>query len=126
MDIQLRIEDGAVPKDHEIQTVLFLIKNGKTPKFLAERKVNHAKTPDIEMDDLEWEMKSPVGTGRENLEHAFKAAVKQSENIIFDLRRSKIPEQKSLAKLQRELALSRKAKRLYVATKKGELLYFEK
>ncbi len=126
MDIQIVMEDGAAPKDHEIQTVMFLIKHGKSPKFLAEKVSSHTKNPDIRMDNLEWEMKCPTGSGKENLEHAFKAAVKQSENILFDLRRSKIPHQKALAKLQRELALSRKAKRLYVIAKDNELLYFEK
>ena len=90
MDIQIQLEDGATPRDHEILTAIFLIKQGKSPKFLAERKIANTKTPDITMDNIEWEMKSPIGSGRENLEHAFKAAVKQSENIIVITKTSEL------------------------------------
>lgn len=126
MDVHILIEEGAVPLQHEITTYVFLVKKHKKPKFLAKKDISNVTSPDIFMDDMEWEMKSPIGSGRENLEHAFKAAVKQAENIIFDLRRSKIPDQKAITKLRRELSLSRKAKRLYVITKDEELLFFEK
>jgi hypothetical protein len=50
---------------------------------------NH-KTPDFLIDDVEWELKSPTGTGKYNIQHQIKAGAKQSANIIFDARRSRM------------------------------------
>jgi len=117
---------GVYPEKHEHDTADFFLKLGKDVYFIKPSRTKKTKNADVIIDGVVWEMKSPIGRGKENLEHAFKAAVKQSENIIFDLRRSKIPEQKALAKLQRELRLSKKAKRLLVITKQGEKFDFFK
>jgi hypothetical protein len=116
--------NGVVLKEHENATVVWLTENGYNVELIPPSPFS--KKPDIIVDDLEWEMKSPKGNGRENLEHAFKAAVKQSENIIFDLRRSKIAENKALTKLKRELNLSKKARRLIIITKAAKRLDFNK
>lgn len=47
------------------------------------------KTPDFIIDAIKWELKSPTGNGKYNVQHQIKAAAKQSSNVIFDARRSK-------------------------------------
>ena len=75
------------------------------------------------MNGLKWEMKSPKGKSRSTLEHAFQAAVKQSENIIFDLRRTDFPEEKSLATLSKLMMTSKRAKTLGIITKSKKITW---
>ena len=116
--------NGVILKEHENATVVWLTEHGFNVELILPSPFS--KKSNIIFNGLEWEMKSPKGDGKENLEHAFKAAVKQSENIIFDLRRSRIPENKALTKLKKELRLSKKAKRLIVITKAAKRLDFTK
>jgi hypothetical protein len=118
------ILNGVVLKEHENATVAWLTLAGFDIELIPPSPFS--KKPDLLMSGLEWEMKSPKGSGRENLEHAFKAAVKQSDNIIFDLRRSKISERNALIKLEREFNLSKKAKKLIIITKAGKNIDFNK
>jgi len=98
----IQFEDGAEPEPHEIQTALFLKKQGKNVKFLAPKNKNRVKTPDISMNRLEWEIKSPISSGSRVVEHALRSATKQSPNVILDLRRCKLNEEKALRQIYHE------------------------
>ncbi len=105
---------------HEVNTINYFISKNKfveivTPTF-------HRKSPNIVMDGVAWEMKAPKSNGKYTIEHAFQAASKQSENIIIDLRESKMPSQKALTKVKREAKLRTKLKRVLLITKSGRLL----
>ena len=121
---EILFEDGAEPEPHEIQTALFLRKSGKKVVFLAPQNKPGIKTPDIAMDGLRWEIKSPVSAGARSIEHAFRAAIKQSGNILFDLRRSKASDQVNLAKINRQIRLikGKELRRVLVITKDQQLL----
>lgn len=123
-DLNILFEDGAEPEPHEIQTALFLRKLGKEVKFLAPANQPGIKTPDILMGDLKWEIKSPVSNGSRAIEHAFRVAIKQSENILFDLRRSKGHDKTNLSKLKYtyKLVRGKKVKNLLVITKENSKL----
>lgn len=107
-DLTLLFEDGAEPEPHEIQTALFLRKLGKDVKFLAPANQDSVKTPDILMDGLKWEIKSPVSNASRTIEHAFRSALKQSDNVIFDLRRSKASDVANIGKIKYQVALLRR------------------
>jgi hypothetical protein len=115
-----------LPKDHEYSTVKFLSTLGHDIVFLKPNRVAGSKTPDIVMDNLKWEIKCPRGSGKYTIEHSFKAAVKQSENIIFDIRSMKTPQDKCLAKIKKNFDVSKSAKRLLIITKSHKLLDFYK
>ena len=120
----IQFEDGAAPQSHEIQTALFLKKHGKKITFLAPKNQNRIKTPDIKMDGKMWEIKSPVSTGSRTIEAAFRQALKQAENIIFDLRRSKANDSANISKINKQIGLisHKKLKRVIVITKAQEIL----
>ena len=117
-------EDGAEPEGHELNTALYLRKNGMKITFLAPKNVTGVKTPDILIDGVPWEMKSPVSAGARSIEHAFRDAIKQSENILFDLRRSKASDTANLAKIRYvyKLVRGKKVKRVVVITKSQKML----
>jgi hypothetical protein len=70
------------------------------------RKVN--ATPDFVINGVAWELKSPTGKGKRNVQHQFNRALKQSRNIIFDARQSKM----DIRKIRNQLNyFTKKAKR---------------
>ena len=78
------------------------------------------------MLNLDWEMKSPRSNGKYTIEHSFRSALKQSPNIIFDIRGSKMPEQKCIAEIERRFNDFKKVNRVMIVTKRQGLLDFNK
>ena len=113
---------GTNPEDHELDTVKLLVKLGIGVEFLVPSRLVGQKTADVRIKGEVWELKSPKGSGKYNIQHAFKGGAKQSKNLIFDLRRSPLPQQNVMRKLQRELRHSRYVKRVMVITNEGNLV----
>ena len=118
--------NGVVLHTHENATVVFLTEQGFNVELLPPVQRKGARTPDIRMLDLEWEMKSPRSNGKYTLEHSFRSALKQSPNIIFDIRGSKMPEKKCIAEIERRFNDFKKVKRVIIITKQQRLLDFKK
>ncbi|MDO5480097.1 MAG: hypothetical protein Q4F58_00275 [Candidatus Saccharibacteria bacterium] len=80
------------------------------------------KSPDFEMAGRCWEIKSPIKYSESSFEDNFKKAIKQSEHLIYDLRRlSSRDETKYMEQLERRKK-SRKVKTLLVISRDGQLL----
>ena len=110
------------PEKHELATAKYFSCLGKNVRFLPKSNVKGVHTPDIRMDRLEWEMKSPHGKTTECICDNMRDAVKQSCNIIIDLRRMSLPTKKCIDRIGRELTFRKSIKHLQVITKEGELL----
>ena len=78
---------------------------------------SNQKTPDFLIGGVKWEIKSPTGTGKYNVQHQIKAAAKQSGNVIFDSRRSKIHMTKLRNEVARQFKYSKAVKRLVLIDK---------
>jgi hypothetical protein len=118
----IQFEDGAEPEPHEIQTALFLKKKDKDVKFLAPKNRNLIKTPDILMDELKWEIKSPISNGSRVMEHALRSATKQSPNVIIDLRRCKLTDERALHQITFTAKQRTALRRLIVITKTQKII----
>ncbi|MCE7936801.1 hypothetical protein DYH10_03365 [Candidatus Saccharibacteria bacterium CPR2] len=118
--------NGVVLHTHENATVVFLTEQGFDVELLPPVQRKGARTPDIKMLDVEWEMKSPRSNGKYTIEHSFRSALKQSPYIIFDIRGSKIPQQKCIAEIERRFNDFKKVKRVIIITKTRKLLDFNK
>jgi len=118
--------NGVVLHTHENATVVFLTEQGFDIELLPPLQQKGARTPDIRMNDLEWEIKCPVGKSANTIKRAFKTALRQSQNIIFDLRGSKMTDAVNITKLEKEFSDIKSARRLIIITKKRELLDFYK
>jgi hypothetical protein len=115
--------NGVILEKHELRTVVFLSeKCGYNIELLPPSQRKDDKTPDMIMNGLKWEMKAPKSAGKYNIEHAIEEASKQSPNIIIDLRRSKMVQEKSLPKIKREAKMRKSIKRLVVITKGRKVL----
>lgn len=118
--------NGVVLKTHENATAVFLTEQGFDVELIPTSNIEGVHTPDIKMDGLKWEMKAPLGEGNQLMENTIQRALKQSQNIIVDLRYTKRHQTKCLRELEKQFLNKKGIKRLKVITKSGKTLDFEK
>lgn len=127
MRITIEKEVGALPSVSEMEVVDILVTR-KIPNqrvvFLKPSRAKGSKTPDLLIDDLYWEIKSVERLGKYTLDHALRAGLRQSENLIIDLRKLN----KALeAKVEKEFNMTRGWRGLIVVVRfSGECLTFKK
>lgn len=120
------IPNGVHLEKHEYDTIVFLTEMGMDIELIPPSNIPGRKTPDFIMNGLVWEMKSPKGKTRSTIEHAFQTAMKQSNNILFDIRRTQLPEAKTIIILEQLFSYSKGVKRLSIITRDHRLLDYKK
>ena len=120
------IPNGVSLEKHENNTIVFFTNLGHSIELIPPSNTPKVKSPDFIMDGKAWEMKSPQGGSRVTVEHAFKRAAKQSENIILDLRRTKIPTNQAETSIKKLFKTSRRVRALKVITREQELIDLKK
>lgn len=110
------------PSTREISAACILAKYFKTNiKFIPR---SNQRTPDFLINNLYWELKTPTGTGKYNLQHALRSAARQSENIIIDARFSKMNISKIRNELNYQFKKSLNIKRLLLIDKQKRIVDF--
>ena len=80
------------------------------------------KSPDLDVGGEIWELKSPMGDGKNTIHNVFVTSRKQSYNIVIDLRRCKMNEQKAFARIRNAYNKRRRKRcRLLVIDKKKKI-----
>lgn len=110
------------PSTREISAAYILAKYFKTNIEFIPR--SNQRTPDFLINNLYWELKTPTGTGKYNLQHTLRSAAKQSENIIIDARFSKMNISKIRNELNYQFKRSRNIKRLLLIDKQKRIVDF--
>lgn len=119
-----RIGRVIIPQDvnvwpHELSTARVLASDGRCVEFLPRIDGNRARSADILMGGVVWEMKSPE-TGRlSSLQRVLRRASKQSSNIIIDDARMRGVSDAAVEKELRRLKPLVKAIRRLVFVSKG-------
>ncbi|MBQ3353162.1 hypothetical protein IJG89_02350 [Candidatus Saccharibacteria bacterium] len=117
---QIVIPAGRKPWPHELRVASILALGGHSIVFLRESNV---RTPDILLDGVAYEIKSPKSSTANSLEHLLKKALKQSPNIIIDTSRMKNVRDDSIRKFLIVQAKSRRQiKKLMMITKQGQII----
>ena len=108
------------PSAKEISAAYILLEYfGKDIKFVAR---NNGKTPDFLIGGKYWELKSPTGDGKRNLQHTLSRALKQSQYIIIDTRFSKIHITKIKNYLTNEKQKNKQIKNLLLIDKQKNVI----
>lgn len=84
------------------------------------------KTPDVIINGVAWEIKCPGGNNYKTIERALHRGVRQSQNIILDLRFMKIPDQKLHQIVIRLFAHSRSIRKLKIIFRSQKVVDFRK
>lgn len=113
-------------KAHEYSTVKFLLNHGYDVELIPPSGIKGIRMPDIVMNGVAWEMKSPEGSGKYTLKNALQNASHQAQSIIIDLRRSPLDEKKSIKELEKRFKLSRRLRRMKIISKDDKLLDYTK
>jgi hypothetical protein len=79
-------------------------------------------TPDISIRGVEWEIKSPKGKSDNNIQKNMREAGHQSNNIVIDLRRSKLHQSRAVGYINLYLSNPNHLKRVLVIAKNGKVL----
>lgn len=105
---------------HEYRVARVLAMAGHNVEFLLE---NNLKNPDILLDGVEFEIKSPEHFNANTLEHTIKDALKQSPNLIIDMSRlKKIRSDRMRAFLINQVRKSKQIKRMFLITRQGQII----
>lgn len=110
------------PEKHEYETAKYFAKRGYDLKFIGPHYIEGFKNPDFKMCGKVWETKSPAGNSLRTFVDNYKKAKKQSEHIIFDLRRLSLKSERICLKMLKGKAESPNVKTLLVITRDGQLL----
>ncbi len=105
------------PEAHELETADVFARAGKDVEFIPPRRMRGSKMPDIKIDGVLWEMKSPTGSGKKTIQDQIKRAMRQSKNIILDGRRTKLMDEYIVKELKKQMTLSRSIQRLIFISK---------
>ncbi len=120
------IPNGVYPEKHELATANVFTKLGVDVEFLAPSQTKHSRTPDVLIDGVVWEMKSPIGSSRYTIQNQFKRAAQQSRNLILDSRRIKLQSKYIEKEVAKQLSLRRSIRKLKLITKTGSIIDFNK
>ena len=108
---------------HELDTARALANHGYEVEFLRTSNMPRHKTPDILMDGLQWELKSPRTDKLSAIERNLKRASKQSQNIITDTHRLQRLHDASVQKLLiQKLRGQKTIQRLLLVNRKREVI----
>ena len=118
--------NGVSLEKHENETVVFFTELGCDVELIPPSNSPKAKTPDFMMGGIAWEMKSPHGKSKASLEHIFRKAARQSENIIIDLSHSKMREDSAIKEIERCFNQASSCRKLKIILKSRRLLEYKK
>ena len=108
------------PSETEISAAYILAEFFNADVRFIPRENN--KTPDYLIDGTNWELKSPKGTGKYNIQHCLQDALKQSTYIVIDARASKQHIEKIRHELEHQMKLTKKIDRLLLITKSRKVV----
>jgi hypothetical protein len=113
------------PEPHEISAAIILAEHFQADIQFIRRVVN-AKSADILILGTIWEIKSPLGKGKRNIQHTLTDALKQSKCIVFDARRSKLHMAKVTNELQKQFRMTASMQRLLLIRKDKTVIEFSR
>ena len=119
----ISFEPNSRPKPFELETAYVLVKSGLDVTFLSYKA--DGKNADIRFDRLIWEIKTPLGCGRRTIENLLRKAKSQSENIIFDIRRTKLSVKEVENEIIRQSKKAHSFRRIILITKRGGIHHLD-
>ena len=113
-------------EDHEYQTVKLLLEKGYDIELIPTSQIKGMRTPDISINGVLWEIKSPTGNSKNTAKHTIQNASHQAFNIIVDLRRCGLSQELAIKDLKYNYELSRRLKQMMIITKEEDILDYKK
>lgn len=107
------------PSQYELDVSGILAKHfGANVEFVPR---NTRTTPDFLINNVQWELKSPQGKGKNNIQRQLQYAAHQSANVIIYAGRSKIHGNKIKREVEYQFRVVKSVKRLLFISKSGKV-----
>ena len=124
-------EIGAIPSASEMEMVDILVLHNIAKRhvlFLRPNRTKGARTPDITIDGVPWEIKSITKLSKYTVEHTLRNGLKQADSLVIDLRKlNESLESKVIARLEKEFSLTKGWRGLIVIVRfNGDCLTYSK
>ena len=119
-------QNGVHLEEHEYKTVKFLLERGHNIELIPPSRIKNLQMPDMMLDDVPWEMKSPISDGKYTIKNIIQNASHQAVNIIIDLRRCKMNDETATREIRHYFGLSKRLRRAKIITKADEIIDFSK
>ena len=119
-------DNGVKLEAHEYSCALLLTRYGITLEAIKPANTPGASNPDFLIKNKIWEAKSPDGTSERSIKNNFHKAGHQAQNLIMDLRRSKLPAEKSKNIAVKEFKLSKRINRMILIAKDERIIEYKK
>lgn len=116
------ITNGVHLQTHEFHTVNVLIHNGFNVELIPPSQIPGVHLPDIMLNNLPREIKAPDGGSRNTIRHNLQNALRQSSNIIIDLFRCKLTDDKAIAEIKHQFLFVKAIKRIIIIKKNEEII----
>ena len=84
------------------------------------------KSPDILMNGVTWEMKSPIGDSKYTIQEQFKRASKQAKNIVLDTQRTKLQYERIETSVKLEMSKRHSIRKVILIDKSKKIVEFFK
>lgn len=111
--VEAEISDA--PKNHEFAAATIMARHFKADVIFL--RPTRYKTPDFKIKDHVWELKSPMGGSARTIENNMRSARSQSKNIIIDLVRIKLHQNRAIAHTNYFLSKPNQFRRVLIITK---------
>ena len=119
--VTLKTSEQDRPRDHEMSAAILLAEHFECNVIFL--RPGRQRTPDIEVNGVKWEIKSPVGSGKKTMENNLRAARKQSSYIVIDLRRTRLHYSRALSRINAYLKTENHTiKKVKIITKSKEII----
>lgn len=90
--------------------------------FLKPLNSYLSKTPDITMNGVEWEIKSPTSSEKTTIRNILQKATKQSSNIILDTMRTNTVDETVICQVKTYLSKHKSIKKFVLITKTRKIV----
>jgi hypothetical protein len=125
--IDVFVPDGYKPTKVEKEAAWILAQHYKTVvKILRPTMGYMEKTADFQIGEIRAELKTPTSAKVGKVEWLIRNATKQSENVVVDMRKTKILETRMIEICQDRLEHIKKLRRIILIVNKKKVLDFDK
>lgn len=105
------------PEVHELRVARILSRHFDAAVEFIPR--SNVRTADLLIHGITWEIKSPTGSGKNNIQHQMQDASHQSVNVVIDASRSKIHGTKIKSQVAHQFKIIRSLKKVIIISKQG-------
>jgi len=114
------------PASHEEDVAKLLAHHYEaTVEFIMPIDDYKRKTPDIMMNGIAWEIKTPKGKSSSTVSNQIRRASKQASNLVIDTRSTKLKYVEIERRLRFGLSKSTTIKKVIIVDKSGKIIEFQ-